>query len=242
MIPVAFAPIIRTGTDGTPSRRLPLNFGPLNRRGGERRLNVAVTRARCELTVFCSFDPEEMQLAETPAKGIELLKQNLSIARDGTPDSATRSSGDLVAREPTAPDHHRAEIAGSLRRRGLGVRENVGLSKFRIDVAVGVAGAVDWDVAVLLDGPGWAARSTVYDRDALSPNVLSIMGWPRIVRVWLASWIQETNRVLNQIVAAVEAANAVPPPPPPHLHLHPQRHRHPRHAPGPVPRSHPWQP
>jgi superfamily I DNA and/or RNA helicase len=81
MIPVAFAPIIRTGTDGTPSRRLPLNFGPLNRRGGERRLNVAVTRARCEVTVFCSFDPEEMQLAETPAKGIELLKQNLSIAR-----------------------------------------------------------------------------------------------------------------------------------------------------------------
>ena len=215
LISIAFAPITRTGTDGSESRRLPLNFGPLNRRGGERRLNVAVTRARCEVTVFCSFDPEEMHLAETPAKGIELLKQYLSIARDGTPDAAPRSSGDLVTREPTAPDHHRAEIAGALRRRGLRVRENVGLSKFRIDIAVGVVGAADWDVAVLLDGPGWAARRTVYDRDALPPNVLTIMGWPRIVRVWLPSWIQEPQRVLDQIAAAVEAANAVPPPPRP---------------------------
>ena len=217
LISIAFAPIERVADDGTVSRRLPLNFGPLNRKGGERRLNVAVTRARSEVTVFCSFDPEEMRLSENPAKGLELLKQYLSIARDGSQpgsngDSAT--SGDLSAREPTAPDHHRADVAAALRARGLRVRENVGLSKFRIDMAVGATDGTDWDVAVLLDGPGWAARSTVYDRDALPPNVLTIMGWPRVVRVWLPSWIQEPERVLDQIAATVEAANAVPPPPP----------------------------
>ena len=101
-----------------------------------------------------------------------------------------------------------------MRARGLRVRENVGLSKFRIDMTVGAGEGTDWDVAVLLDGPGWAARSTVYDRDALPPNVLTIMGWPRVVRVWLPSWIQEPERVLDQIGSVVEAANAVPPPPP----------------------------
>ena len=213
LISIAFAPIERADADGTTSRRLPLNFGPLNREGGERRLNVAVTRARSEVTVFCSFDPEEMRLSENPARGLELLKQYLSIARDGS-QPGTDTSGDLAAREPTAPDHHRADIAAALRRRGLRVRENVGLSKFRIDMTVGAADGADWDVAVLLDGPGWASRSTVYDRDALPPNVLTIMGWPRVVRVWLPSWIQEPQRVLDEIAAVVVAANAVPPPPP----------------------------
>jgi len=163
--------------------------------------------------VFCSFDPEEMRLSENPAKGLELLKQYLSIARDGS-QPGTDTSGDLAAREPTAPDHHRADIAAALRGKGLRVRENVGLSKFRIDMTVGAAGGGDWDVAVLLDGPGWAARSTAYDRDALPPNVLTIMGWPRVARIWLPSWIQESERVIDHIAGVVEAANAVPPPPP----------------------------
>jgi Protein of unknown function (DUF4011)/AAA domain/REase_MTES_1575 len=218
LISIAFAPILHDAAGGAQTRRLPLNFGPLNRKGGERRLNVAVTRARSEVTVFCSFDPEEMRLSENPAKGLELLKQYLSIARDGSQSGAAHdgaaTSGDLVAREPTAPDHHRSAIAAALRERGLRVRENVGLSKFRIDLTVGTASGTDWDVAVLLDGPGWASRTTVYDRDALPPNVLTIMGWPRIVRVWLPSWIQEPERVLDQIAGAVEAANVIPPPPP----------------------------
>jgi hypothetical protein len=196
MISIAFSPLTsaRQGEVG----RLPLNFGPLNKKGGERRLNVAVTRARSEVVVFCSFDPEQMKLAEDPARGLLLLKQYLSIARDGV-----KSSGDLVSRTPTPPDHHRRAIARALEDRGLTVTENVGLSKFRVDLAVGLPESTGWTVAVLLDGPGWAERSTVFDRDALPAQVLKMMGWPKVVRVWLPSWIQEPNRVINDIVELV---------------------------------------
>lgn len=211
IISIAFAPVQRETVDGVVSRRLPLNFGPLNRKGGERRLNVAVTRARSEVCVFCSFDPEEMRLAENPAKGLQLLKQYLAIARDGA-----SMSGDLLTREVTVADHHRSAIAAALRTRGLRVKENVGLSKFRVDLTVGHPDRGDWQVAVLLDGPDWAARSTVYDRDALPVGVLASMGWKRVVRIWLPSWIQEPRRILDEIANAVASALvSIPPPPPP---------------------------
>ncbi len=200
---IGFAPVVRE--DGT--RRLPLNFGPLNKQGGERRLNVAVTRARVEVVVFCSFEPEEMRLAAEPSKGLALLREYLLIARDGT-----RQVGDLAVRAPTPPDRHRDEVASALRSRGLRIRENLGLSSFRIDLAVGSADGEDWPVAILLDGPGWAARTTVYDRDALPPNVLSMMGWRRVIRLWLPSWIQEQERILSDIEAAVVAAGLEPSP------------------------------
>lgn len=190
ILSIAFSPPINDGVRG----RLPLNFGPLNRQGGERRLNVAVTRAREEVVVFCSFDPEEMHLSTEPSKGLELLKQYLTIAR-----GAATGSRDLAMRAPQGRDLHRKEIADDLRRAGLRVRENIGLSTFRIDLAVGAAGEDDWPIAVLLDGPTWAQRATVVDRDVLPPAVLSMMGWRHVVRIWLPTWLDERQRVVEQI-------------------------------------------
>jgi very-short-patch-repair endonuclease len=192
MLSVAFSPPINDGVRG----RLPLNFGPLNRQGGERRLNVAVTRAREEVVVFCSFDPEEMQLSTEPSRGLELLKQYLTIAR-----GASAGSSDLSIRSPQARDLHRTDVADSLRAAGFRVRENLGLSRFRVDLALGAADGEDWPVAVLLDGPTWAERSTVVDRDVLPPAVLSMMGWSHVIRIWLPTWLDERARVVDQITS-----------------------------------------
>lgn len=174
---------------------------------------MAVTRARSELVVYCSFGPEEMRLKENGSKGLQLLRTYLMDARDGN-----ARSGDLIGRAPTAPDHHRSEIAGALRVRGLRVRENVGLSDFRIDLAVGRPTDDDWAVAVLLDGPGWATRSTVYDRDALPASVLhGAMGWRRVERVWFPMWLNPRDEVLADIERAVEL-----PLNPPDVDAHPQ--------------------
>lgn len=206
MLSVAFSPTITTADDGTETRgRLPLNFGPLNKKGGERRLNVAVTRARAEVVVFCSFDPEEMRVAEGSSLGLRLLRSYLEGARDGV-----RRSADLVGRAPTPPDRHRSEIADALRARGLRVAENVGLSSFRIDLAVGRPDEDEWAVAVLLDGPGWASRATVYDRDALPPTVLTnAMGWPVVKRLWFPMWLYARDEALDDIERAVAQAGAV---------------------------------
>jgi hypothetical protein len=212
------------GSENGPStrQRVPMNFGPLNQKGGERRLNVAVTRAREEGLVFCSFDPDDMTVAPESPAGIRLLQSYLAAARDGA-----ERAGDIVGRTPTPPDHHRAEIAAALRARGWDVVEDVGLSKFRVDLCVGSPTESRpsprlprHSVAVLLDGPRWAAGATVFDRDLLPRSILTAMGWHDVVRIWLPSWLYDREEVIESIEAAVRAAEAkalatlaeVPPP------------------------------
>ncbi|GAB2776679.1 DUF3320 domain-containing protein [Nocardioides salsibiostraticola] len=182
---------------------LPLNFGPLTRAGGERRLNVAVTRARRQVIVFSSFDPAQLRANETQSVGIKHLRSYLDLAASGV--GARDSSG---ARATEVVDRHREEVADFLRQKGLHVSTNVGLSEFKVDITV--ADATDPDqplVAILLDGEGWAKRQTVGDRDGLPVQVLgSLMQWPAVERVWLPSWLQNPDRIADSICQAVEDA------------------------------------
>ncbi|MGY1726799.1 DUF4011 domain-containing protein [Geodermatophilus sp. SYSU D01062] len=189
---------------------LPLNFGPLNRVGGERRLNVAITRARRQVVVFSSFDPSALRAEQTSSLGIKHLRAYLDLAALGT-DALPRE-----ARRPSVPDRHREEIAAALRERGLAVRTDVGLSEFRVDLSVARPSAPESPVvAVLLDGPEWARRRTVGDRDGLPVEVLSgMLGWPAVERVWLPSWLRERDAVLDRLVAAVAAVPEPAPAPP----------------------------
>lgn len=181
---------------------LPLNFGPLNRGGGERRLNVAITRARRQVVVFSSFDPEQLRADETSSVGIKHLRAYLDVAAPGTavlPHPARRRS---------APDRHREEIAEALRERGYVVKTDVGLSEFKIDLSVAAVDDPDRQVmAVLLDGPQWASRRTVGDRDGLPTEVLSrMLRWPSVQRVWMPAWLADREAVLNELEAAFTMA------------------------------------
>lgn len=177
---------------------LPLNFGPLNRAGGERRLNVAITRAKRQVVLFSSFDPEDIALERTASVGLAHLRDYLMLAARG-------SDGVTTLKPRTVSDAHRDVVASALREAGLIVRTEVGLSDFRVDLAVAARDEGPW-VAVLLDGPAWASRATVADREALPTAVLAgVMGWPRVERVWLPSWLTERDRVVTRIVAATAA-------------------------------------
>ena len=191
-----------TGFSPTADGTLPLNFGPLNRVGGERRLNVAITRARRQVVVFSSFDPEQLRAEETSSVGIKHLRAYLDMAERGT-DVLPRS-----ARSAAVVDRHREEIAAALRERGLGVRTDVGLSEFRIDLSISRLADPETPVmAVLLDGPAWARRGTVGDRDAVPVEVLGdLLRWPVVERVWLPTWLADRGSVLDRLVAAVDAA------------------------------------
>ncbi|MFL6122914.1 DUF4011 domain-containing protein, partial [Actinophytocola sp.] len=196
--------------------QLPLNFGPLSNQGGERRLNVAVTRARTQVILFSSFDPKDIDLARTKALGTRHLRAYLEQAANGL-----GASGDLISRKDVHRDRVAEELASALRARGHEVAVRFGLSHFTVDLAVRRAGTARWSVAVLLDGPTWARRPTVADRDAAPQLLEKIMGWPAVCRVWLPQWINDRNAVLAHVegllaepssdVSSPEGVSARPP-------------------------------
>jgi hypothetical protein len=154
--------LFSTGFSKNDKGYLPLNFGPLNRSGGERRLNVAVTRARRQVIVFSSFNPADLRSEETSSVGIKHLRSYLDLAEQGT--AALPYDG----RRAASIDLHREEIADALRDRGFVVVSDVGLSDFKVDLSVALAEDPSRQLmAILLDGPAWAARRTAGDRDGL---------------------------------------------------------------------------
>ncbi|GAA1190050.1 DUF4011 domain-containing protein [Prauserella alba] len=178
--------------------QLPLNFGPLNNAGGERRLNVAVTRAREQVMLFSSFDPHDIDLARSNATGIRHLRAYLELAAGGFDQF-----GGIEASDPRADDRILSEVADAVRARGYEVATNVGLSQFTVDIAVRHADSRRWQVAVLLDGPEWASRLTVADRDRAPQLLGAKMRWPSTVRVWLPAWVRERAAVLERIDEAI---------------------------------------
>lgn len=184
---------------------LPLNFGPLGRAGGERRLNVAVTRARRQVILFASFDPDQLRAEQTSSTGIKHLKAYLELAARGV--EAVTDDG----RRMPHIDRHRDDIAAELRQAGYAVRTDVGLSEFRVDISIADADEPERPlVALLLDGENWRARRTVADRDGLPVDVLKeLMRWPGVERVWLPEWLHQREQTLQRISEAVDRARDV---------------------------------
>lgn len=183
---------------------VPLQFDPLTRAGGERRWNVAVTRARRQVVLYCSFDPAELRADETQSVGVKHLKAYLQIAQAGF------GAADGSLDRASLPDAHRDELAQALIEAGLSARADIGLSEFRVDVALSTVEEPDRPlVAVLLDGPSWRRRRTVSDRDGLPESVLkNAMGWPAVKRVWLPEWLADRDAVIARLRAAVDRADA----------------------------------
>lgn len=183
-----------------------LNFGPLNRDGGERRLNVAITRARCELHVFATLRPEQIDLARTRAQGVRDLKRFLQFAEEGPRSldaAAAHAAGQFGSPFEEA-------VADAMVSKGWRVCPGVGVSSFRVGL-----GVIDPDepehylAGIECDGPVYRWSPTARDRDKLREEVLRGLGWT-IVRVWSAEWwINSTGAAeklhgrLNEVLAAI---------------------------------------
>ena len=177
-----------------------LNFGPLTQQGGEKRLNVAVTRAKRQFVVVSSFDPEEMGNANS--LGMVHLRNYLSAARDRAADrEEAKELEDAVLPQVK-------HIADTLRDRGLIVAFNRGMSKFKIDMAITTPEMGDrWLVAALFDSEEWSERPLAIDRDALPVMILeNVMKWQRVVRVWMPSLRIELDEVINDLSEQVHLA------------------------------------
>lgn len=156
-----------------------MNFGPMNRDGGERRLNVAITRARHELRVFSSLKAEQMDLARTQALGVRDLKHFLDFADRGPRALAEATGGSRGDFESPFEE----AVAAALARKGWQLHTQVGASDFRIDLAVVHPDASGvYLTGIECDGATYHRSATARDRDKLREQMLRGLGW-EILRV-----------------------------------------------------------
>lgn len=189
---------------------LPLNFGPLNKIGGERRLNVAVTRARQQVVVFCSFAPEELRVENSSSRGIHDLRDYLMLAKHG-PEGSLKTST-----RKSMPDRHRDDIAQAFRARGFEVRVDYGLTEFKVDLVVSVPNQPEQHVGILLDGVRWRQRQTVFDRDVLPAKILTdSLSWRAVTRIWLPMWMRNPEAEVDRIIRILDELPPYVEPPPP---------------------------
>ena len=176
------------------------NFGPLNLSGGERRLNVAVTRAREKIVLFTSLRASDLDPAKCRSKGAQDLRDYLAFAELGTiPPS--RDEG-VAPREVDVSAVERA-IATALEARGWRVDLHVGRSRdYRVCLAVADKASPDhWRLGIELDGAFHGAAPTVVDRESVRDGVLGGLGW-RVVKVSCLDWLRDPARVIDRIERA----------------------------------------
>ena len=173
--------------------KVSMNFGPLNKIGGERRLNVAVSRARYEMKVFSTLRPEQIDERRTQAEGVLGLKQFLKFAANGMTggnEYSDRHGVSLIA----------MQLADALRHKGYDVRLGVGSSTSRIDVAVVDPVHPDrYLLGIVCDGEGYFSIKTARDREVVQPAVLKLLGW-NLMHVWAGDWLLHPEVVIEHII------------------------------------------
>lgn len=161
-----------------------MNFGPLNRQGGERRLNVAMTRARAEMMVFSTLDPNQIDLSRTSARAVADLKHFLEYAERGPAVLGALPTGSLGDFESP----FEAAVARELRIKGWEVQPQIGVSKFRIDLGIKHPDEPGRYLAgVECDGAMYHSSAVAKERDKVRQAALERLGWT-LFRVWSTSW------------------------------------------------------
>ena len=183
----------------TPAGAVPNRFGPINRDGGERRLNVAVTRARKSMTVVHSLRAEDITSGQP---GARQLRRYLEYVRN--PERAFESEVTGVG-EPESPFEE--AVLGALRQRGHRVDAQVGVSGYRIDLAIRSEDSERYDLGIECDGFPYHSSPTARDRDWLRQQVLERLGW-RIHRVWSTAWVRDPDTEIAAIEQALQRARA----------------------------------
>jgi predicted DNA-binding WGR domain protein len=188
-----------------PAGRMLMNFGPINQRGGEKRLNVIFSRARHHMAMVSSIRHHD--ITNDYNDGANSLKNFLQYAQAvsrGDGDAARRVLENLnpLSRKALAPlskgDAVVERLGAALRQRGYSVDLNVGQSKFRCDLAVRGNSDTLYQLGILVDTDGHYANPNLLDRYLMQPSILRAFGW-RFALVLTKDWYHNPDDVLSRI-------------------------------------------
>ena len=194
-----------------PNGRMYMRFGPLGHQGGERRLNVAITRAKHDIKLVGSIMPYDIDLSKTKSEGIRMLKDYIEFAIKGSEVLHPHKSSNALYETDEFCDG----VAKFITSKGYHVKQYVGNSDYKIDIAVEHPKYPGCYVAgIECDGNSYYMARTARDREHLRKSVLEQMGW-KMFRVWSTEWINnkvgQQKRLLNFIENAIntyqESAN-----------------------------------
>jgi len=184
-----------------------MNFGPINREGGWRRLNVLITRARSRCEVFCSITPDQIRVTDlTDAEQYSLrgrvaLRNYLEYVQTGQLEQPGAPGEDVES-------PFEESVSEALRQHGVEVVPQVGVAKFRIDL-----GVVDhlspgrYLLGIECDGAAYHSARSARDRDRLRQEVLEKLGW-RIHRIWSLDWLKDRDKEMRRLLLAIEEAKS----------------------------------
>lgn len=187
----------------TESERVYNRFGPINSEGGERRLNVAVSRARRSMTIVHSLRPEDIV---SESAGARLLRRYIEFAIN--PETALEQNLTVDTQAETESPFEEV-IRRYLIERGHVVDVQVGVAGYRIDLAIKSENGCGYALGIECDGATYHSAPAARDRDWLRQSVLEGLGW-NIHRVWSRSWIKDPERELRKIEEALQEQSHVP--------------------------------
>ncbi len=194
-----------------PGGRMLMNFGPINKSGGEKRLNVAFSRAKHHMALVSSIQSHDV--TNDYNDGANCLKNylryaaalsvgNVNVARSVLRDvaavqPATATSVDSVA--DVVAEH----IAAVLRERGYCVDHNVGQSHFRCDLAVRRAGEPAYRLGILLDDENHYGQTDLLEREMMRPRLLRAFGW-QIACVLTKEWLADQEKTVEGLLRLLD--------------------------------------
>lgn len=181
--------------------KVSLNFGPINRAGGWRRLNVAVSRARYEMKVFSTLKADQIDITRTASEGVAGLKAFLAYAEKG------KSALQYTSRNGNAATSAFVNLmAEEIKKAGYEVHTAIGCSGYRIDIGiVSKNNPSEYILGILCDGPTYAAAKTAKDREIVQIDVLRLLGW-NIHKLWSTEWWEAGDKQIQGVLEAIKAA------------------------------------
>lgn len=186
--------------------RITMGFGPLNLEGGQRRLNVAISRARERVVIFSTLQPDQIDLARVNAAGVIDLKNYLDFAIRGPKALVEQSTP--TGTDPDSP--FEVAVIRALREKGWAVHPQVGCSGYRIDIGVVDPRAPGrYLLGIECDGRSYHSGATARDRDRLRQLVLEGLGW-KLHRIWSTDWWTDHQREVEKLHAILETMSQAP--------------------------------
>lgn len=175
-----------------PNSRVKQLFGPINNKGGERRLNVLFTRARHDLHLYTSLNSNDIESEGAP-EGRKIFKAYIEYAKTGKLEIGDVSTG----REP--PNDFQLFIGEGIKKMGYEIVHEVGVSGFFIDIGVKHKSFPDgFILGVECDGRAYHSSKSARDRDVLRQEILEGLGW-NIYRIWSTDWFKDPNKELKKL-------------------------------------------